>query len=460
MAIKDLENYFSLNITDDDLFAYIMINEGEEEVRLIDIQKFLLKENVITGIQILNVKNFLKKGLYGEEFLIAKGYEPEESTPASLEYLVSDKVEQNLEEDEHGHIDFRDIQIVNMIEKGTPLIRKHPMILGKNGLNVFNVEIPAEPAEDIDLPMGENTVVSSEDEYLCISACDGYIVKTNDGKVHVNPTLKVKQDIDFSTGNIDFKGTVIVPGDLKSGFKIKASEDVIIHGAVENAEIESQGNVMVKGGFIGLNEGLIFAKQDVRLSHVENQKVYTEGNLYIKSELLNARVEAGNSILMEKGKIIGGRASAGSKIDVFDVGTKEGTYTEVVVGTNTFIIDKMKKVEQAINDLEKREAHIKERIYELATKKVNGKEFTPEMAEELEKIKKEKNDIPGMIEQKRSEISLIKGDLDSLLDAKLTIRGVLYSNVKVTIGERNLLTKEDYRKCTLYLEDDQIRVQK
>ena len=90
MITTNFDEYFDFNVTEDDLYAYITINEGTEEVRLADIQKALLKENIIVGIQLENIRNFLKFNLYGEEVLIAKGEEPGESIPSKLEYLISD----------------------------------------------------------------------------------------------------------------------------------------------------------------------------------------------------------------------------------------------------------------------------------------------------------------------------------------------------------------------------------
>ena len=56
------------------------------------------------------------------------------------------------------------MKIKNIIENFTNT-------LSGSGLNIHNIEIPAEPAEDVAIPMGTFNELSDIDENLCISSC-------------------------------------------------------------------------------------------------------------------------------------------------------------------------------------------------------------------------------------------------------------------------------------------------
>jgi uncharacterized protein (DUF342 family) len=454
----DLDKVFELNISEDQLIATLLMHEVEDrEIRLLDFQKFFLRENILIGIDISAIKSAIRHQLYEEEIIIARGNPPGKSTPGYLEYFVDDKIKNPVTHFEDGKADFKNIEIVKMIDTGTPLIRKHPMNLGYEGTTVFNTPIPAEPEDDVELPMGENNRISPIDDNLLVAGTDGFIQKTSDGKINIKPVLKVREDVDFSTGNINFKGSVVVPGDVKSGFNVEATKDITIFGSVENCHIKTKNNVIIKKGFIGKNEGFIEAKGDVRVNYVENQRIVVEGSVYSRKELINAKVEAGNSVFIEKGKIIGGSITAGSKVDAFEIGTREGTASEITVGANNFIIKKLIGVENDIKVLEARKQTVQDKIIELANKKVNAKLFTEEMEEELERLKKEKNYIPNQIDEKKEIISHMEGDLGKLLEAKITVRGTLFANVKLTVGDKSYITKEDYKNVVVHLEDDLIQ---
>ena len=458
--IENLTQEYIIRVSEDKLEAYITVMRNDERISLSEIQKQLLKNNVKYGILINNVKDILKNQKFDKEILIAKGLKPGQSEPAYLEYLISEEIEKSPQVDEDGNADHKDINIVKQVTKDTALIRKHPFLPGKNGMNVSNEIISAEEADDVKLPIGENTTISEIDEHLCVAASDGYLIKNSNGSFSVKPLLKIKEDVDFSTGNIDFKGSVVINGDVKAGFSVKATKDVTINGVIEDAVVESGGTVECAKGIIGRNQGKIIAQKDVRIGYIENQSVVAEGNIYVKHEVINGTLEAGNSIRSEKGKIIGGSVTAGSMIDASEIGTKEGTQTEISVGVNNFVAKKLQETQEKIQKLKAREKVLSENVMALAMKKVEDDGFTQEMEQELTNLKKEKELIPAWIAEQEKIISDIDYELSELLKSKIIIRNKLYQNVKCTLNDYTVITKETYTNVKVLLEDDQIKFER
>lgn len=79
---------------------------------------------------------------------------------------------------------------------------------------------------------------------------DGH-VSLVEGKVFVSDVYEV-ENVDLSTGNIDFEGSVQVNGNVSSNFVIRAGGNVIISGVVEGAYIEAGGNIIIARGMNGM----------------------------------------------------------------------------------------------------------------------------------------------------------------------------------------------------------------
>lgn len=58
------------------------------------------------------------------------------------------------------------------------------------------------------------------------------------------------ENVGATTGNIDFIGSVYVKGDVQSGFKVSATDDIIVDGLVEGS-LEAGGNIILRNGMKG-----------------------------------------------------------------------------------------------------------------------------------------------------------------------------------------------------------------
>src|SRR5208337_4362272 len=96
------------------------------------------------------------------------------------------------------------------------------------------------------------------------------------------PVVIINGDVDLTTGNINFNGTVHITGSVRPGFKVQADSDVIIERDVEDAHIIAGGNITIKNGVVGNESVHITARGDITARFIQN-----------------ARIEAGKSITVE-----------------------------------------------------------------------------------------------------------------------------------------------------------------
>lgn len=120
------------------------------------------------------------------------------------------------------------------------------------------------------------------------------MVSLVEGKVFVSDVYEV-ENVDLSTGNIDFEGSVQVNGNVSSNFVIRAGSNVIISGVVEGAYIEAGGNIIIARGMNGMAKGTLKAGGNIVAKFLENATASAGG--YVSTEsILHSNVIAATEI--------------------------------------------------------------------------------------------------------------------------------------------------------------------
>src|SRR5690606_30124361 len=123
------------------------------------------------------------------------------------------------------------------------------------------------------------------------------------------------EDVTTAQGKIDFKGQVIVKGNVRAGVSIVATDDITIHGNVEAACINSiNQSVIIKQGIVGRGEALITAARDISARFVENATLRADGCVNIENGAMHSHIVAGDRLDVTKGKghLVGGSSLAGN----------------------------------------------------------------------------------------------------------------------------------------------------
>src|SRR6056297_2419159 len=137
-------------------------------------------------------------------------------------------------------MDFHSKNLINNVLRGEKIVTKVEPSEGEAGKDVFGREIEPPTPKEAKLPRAKNTVRKNNSVY---AAKDGQIVREGK-KISIDPIYQVRGDVDLEEGNIDFVGSVKITGDVREGFKIKASGDIEVGGNVGASDLESGGSVL------------------------------------------------------------------------------------------------------------------------------------------------------------------------------------------------------------------------
>ncbi len=460
---------YSLRLTDDLMFAYLTLTppQGGNPVGTAVIDE-MREKGIVYGILHSQLDAALAAGKC-ENLLIAKGDPPQEGVATRFEILFDGKRNQAAKTDDLAVIQLRNISHLLLVHQGDPLMCRYPPLRGTSGTNIKNeLVLPRTIEEEFycsDLP---GAAPDPNNPDLLVATAAGQPVSVGNG-VKVNPVIEV-HDVDMSTGDINFEGTVRVTGDVKSGMHLIVTGDVIVNGAVEAAEIVAGGNVSVSGGVIGHPD-----------THTAGSRVLPENTARIICQgtvhaffMESAHVEAGESILIEHGasqcelmarkeihvgkddskksQLIGGIAQATQLVKTAVLGSSAGGIVQVQVGSDPYLDEAIlgrKRLLQRKTDELDRVLKLLSYIKQHPKKDVGG------LGEKTEKTCRH---LADEIETLTADLSQLEEKRESVELAQVQVSKMIHAGAEIRVGGQVLKLNEDIAGAVIKLQEGEIAI--
>ncbi|MDD2717401.1 MAG: FapA family protein [Candidatus Wallbacteria bacterium] len=456
VADKSLESYLKLEVGDDEMSAFLTIfppPKGGNPISMEMITQILERNKISCGLKLSELKKNYSQRQYFKPFLIAEGIRKIDGKDAYLEYLFNPEGKIHLSEDSKGRVDFKEMGLIQSVSEGQLLALKHPPTKGTEGCTVRGRKLPPVRGKDILLVQGENTLLDS-DKIKLFAQKPGRVVLRK-GVISVEPMFVVK-NVDYSTGNLDFQGTVVIEGTINDGFKIVASGDILVKKNVGKCHLESlHGRIIVAGGILGQSGGLVKAEGQISARFIENSTVFSKSHITVESAIMHSRIYAGGElrVLGGRGLIVGGSVQAREGITAREIGSIGFTRTELFVGNDPDILQKITAIKDEINLEEEKLSKIDLAIRSLNKLKKSAElqsdeEYSDKMGR-LETFHKRQEEI---IRKLGCEILELKNSSSPLLNSKIRVQGIVHPGVKMEIAGEVLSVKVDYKFSSFYLD--------
>lgn len=297
---------------------------------IIDDLKF---RKIKFGLNQEAIADFLGNRKYCTDYVFVLGQQPVHGKDAKIEYFFNTNKSLQPKRNDDGSVDYKELNTVSQVKKGALLARLIPEDPGKSGKNIFGEEIRPRNVKSAKLAYGKNISINEENTEI-YSDVTGHANLVN-GKVFVSDVLEVPADVDNSIGNIDYDGSVLIHGNVKSGFSVKASGDIIIEGLVEGAHVVSDAQIIIHHGVNGMFKGILKAGTNIMAKYIENATIIAGG--YVESEIILNCDASSNDCIRVKGKkglISGGIIRAKNCVEADNIGTSMGTATKIEVGVD------------------------------------------------------------------------------------------------------------------------------
>lgn len=414
-----------------------------------DVLQFLQEQRITYGIQEEVVRKLVnEKADIAFPLLIAEGKQPVNGKDGSMSYFY----DRTTEVDRSAGWNFREVMRIPAVESGQKLAKLHPPTPGEPGRTVDDQVLKAKPGKPLRIKAGENTVFNQEDQ--CFYAKSEGKVNISHHAVHVHEVYEVTDGISLKTGNIHFLGTVIIHGDVPSGFKIKATGDVQVFGMVEAAEIEADGSVYISEGFAGLKKGSIRAEENVYLGYSNQGDIVAGGGIYADHSIRHSICTANYDITCPKGIIIGGMLSAGFKIEAREIGNRLHTLTELSFGVDKANLNEAKRLKEEEETLQEN----LRKITLLKSKLSEADQSTSKTRVTLLKVRHSYQQTKEKLTQVQEKMTSLKVEMGRMEDAYLRVNEVLYPNTVVTFGKYQRTIERNYSSVGLKIEQNDIKI--
>ncbi|HEX3028581.1 MAG TPA: FapA family protein, partial [Clostridia bacterium] len=402
----------------------IVLPKNSRPVTLDFIMQKIQESGIVFGVDHAAIKKAFERP--GLKVICAKGQRPSDGINGHIEYHIDLENKGKPVEQEDGRVDFKSLNMFTTVYESELLAEKIPPTVGVAGTDVLGQPAAAKPGKDIPLPMGKN--VKAIDGNKLIAGIAGQLVFVNN-KINIIPVIEVKEDVDLSTGNIEFVGSVVVRGSVQAGFTVKAQGDVEIYGNVSGGIVEGR-NINIRMGIQGMHRGYIKATENVIVKFIENATVVAGKDVTVSDVILHSKVSAGKKVTVggRRGLIAGGTVTAGEEILAKVAGTHMATNTELEVGVNPVLREEYQNIRKEIKKLD---TSLDQAIKALnILKSMDQTKLPPDRKEMLLKLTKAQFHLAGQIEALRNRNTEIELALEEMKYGRIRIADIVYPGVK------------------------------
>lgn len=430
-----------VRISDDRMSATFKIPLPNDDTNLTvdEIIDILKSAGVNAGIDKECITKTLEEGRYEEEIIVARGKEPIHGRDG---YFTFKQLEQKSEKphiNEDGSVRYIRTEEFLIVNEGEEIATYTPASIGEFGYMIDSQILMPKKGKDIPPLRGKGfTIIDDGKKYIANTAGK---LDISEKTMVVSPVLEIKEDIDISTGHIDFIGDVIVRGDVTSGMKIRANGNVMVYGHVGASHIIADKNITIKRGMQGKERGRLEAGGYIEGTFFE-RAILTAKDGVIANTLLDCEVDSIGVVKVsgKQGLILGGRVSAIEGIEAKTVGNEAEIISFLSAGVSTEVNVKIAEVTKNIEkvqseiDLLDRSAKIFEHMEKTqVTKEIQARRMKIVRAKVI-KDTELKNCIKNY--------EYYKWLLELAWDAKIVVTGIIYRGTRVEImGQRYNVTE-------------------
>jgi uncharacterized protein (DUF342 family) len=455
---KDLDAEVVVEKTTDELRATVQVfppaGNGRSATRQL-ILDALAAKGVTFGIRSDEIDRLLAENIHYQPITVAEGVTPVHGEDAKIVYHYSKNQAVGLQEDEHGKIDFREMNRIINAKAGDLLVEKVPPVEGKPGTTVFGKAIPQTKGKDVRVRAGKDVRIA-EDGRKFFAVHDGQVIFRN-YVISIESMFSV-EDVDASVGNIRFLGAVQIRGNVTDNYEVRASEGIFVGGSVGAATLEAGGDVVIAGGAF---QSKVTAGGAIRCKFAQEAALSARGEIAVEEYLKNCQTRSHERVVVASsngahGAVIGGITTARKEITATNLGSEAEVKTEVRVGLDPDATDKLHALQA---DVEKSVQQFQDAVKNL--------QLLQKIKEQAGQLDAKKTDLLKKLLQNgreiRDAIPTKVGDLLAMGQAtqveekgKVNVTNHTFPNVTVAVNGMPYVNKTLKTNCSYVLLDGDV----
>lgn len=348
----ELQKKVIVRISYDEMEGYLFLAKppGDECYTRSEIISALHAQNVKYGIDETVLDRILDEEHYDCEILVADGTLAQDGADGFFEYNFETELSDKPKIREDGSVDYWDIRAIETVEDGQVIATYEEPTDGHNGMTVTGRVIPARRGRPLP-PLTGKGFDRTPDNRTYVANCSGKIEMLNN-RIAILPIYEVEGDVDITTGNVDFRGDVVIHGNVATGARVTATGSVTIDGIAEGCTIEAGKDIILRQGFLGAYKGRIRTKGSVIAKFIEHATVEADGMVELTSAL-NCNITSYDKVCIngKTANVVGGTIFGASGVDAYSLGTAAEVKTIIRAGISRTFAAQAEELRQHVADL-------------------------------------------------------------------------------------------------------------
>lgn len=450
---------YKMNITPDKMKAYVKFyaaSEGGENMTASEFVRDLNARGIKRGFCVENIKKFFARRNYLEEILVAEGKAPIQGKNGYIEYKFNTDKKARPTLNEDGSVDFFHLNILNHCNKGDVLAVLHPERPGVPGEDLTGKRIPPAEVRKETFKFGHN-IDLSEDGAVLTAQVDGH-VELVDGSVFVSNELTV-ENVDNSTGNIDYEGNVQINGNVATNFEVKAKGDIVVKGVVEGAQLTAGGSIIIARGMNGMGKGVLKAGGNIVAKFLENATAEADG--YVASEsILHSRVTAGGEVNVDgkRGFITGGKVCAAEGVNVKTLGSEMGADTVIEIGDDPKRKERLSELQSQLEEDTRMLQAVQPTLFSAKKRLMKGEQLTPAQTQQIQAMAALNKQKTEAVEAAKKEIEELQKQMMDRSATAVRVKGEVYPGTRICIGDVSMVVHKTNHYCRFVRERGDVKI--
>jgi len=366
----------------------------------------------------------------GTEFrqVVARATPPQHGTDGHIEWLASEQnPTQQTDDQEVNHYDRSAYVTVN---EGDTVAKVIDPISGRDGRDVLGLDLAAKHGKHVDI-IFDDTILRDASGNL-IAQIDG-ILHRDTNRLCIRQRLEISQYVDFSTGNIDFTGDVLIHKGVRDCFIVKATGSIEIKGLIEAATIDSGGDMIADGGMAGRERGFVQVGNNLIGKYLDNVQGQVRGDLEIQREILNSDLNIHGAINSPRARLIAGKVIATGTVELAQIGSGANVKTELILGTVPRLDPTAAELNQIVDQLTLKQQQL---IDEQNLIKKNTRRLTPQDQEKLTEISFELHTASANLTKALLTQQALEKKIQEHRTVDLSVHKKIFSGTIVFISDR------------------------
>ncbi|MEX1090683.1 MAG: FapA family protein [Phycisphaeraceae bacterium] len=422
-------------ISPDGLSAELVIPADSEPPASVESCVDVLRQAgvVVDEAVISTVAALLEHGTHNSGSLrgiVARGQAPQAGQDGRIEWLV------NCPKDD-ATLSFYDRSSYTMVTKDQVLARIIAPVVGTAGRDVLGQVIAAPTGNPVDVRLHESILQDAHGQLVALT----HGALDNSSPVwRVQRLISVKEWVDFSSGNIDFHGDVVIGTGVRALFTVKATGTVKVGQIIEAATVECGGD-LITGGMAGGEHGRVKIGGNFVSRYLENVVGDVTGDLCVSKSIVNCTLVIHGAMRCAGAVLIGGRQTVVGDVDVASLGNSADLPTELVLGCVPRLEPIAAEVDVIHHKLQAQHGSLLAEQTQLESAHCIGP--SAQVRERLTEIAFELPRITRSLAKARAAQEKLRHDIAALRTVHATVRRCLHAGTVITLRGQSWRIRED-----------------